>query len=95
MRNVTKGGYEKMKFTVKSLIEMLQDFPEDLEIITELSFLWNFPDSVRDKMGELSYEEYEVLTKNNADELLIFEGSWEKDNISDVEGILKEYYEAR
>ena len=84
-----------MKFTVKSLIEMLQDFPEDLEIITELSFLWNFPDSVRDKMGELPYEEYEVLTKNNADELLIFEGSWEKDNISDVEGILKEYYKAR
>lgn len=80
-----------MKFTVKSLIEMLSKFPEDLKIITELSFLWNYPDELRDNGMDIDSDEFRDLTMANATELLIFEGSWEKDNISDVDNILEEY----
>lgn len=83
-----------MKFTVGSLIKELEKFPEDLEIVTELSFLWNYPDSLMES-EDVGSDGFEDLSKANADELLIFEGSWEKDNISDVDNILEEYLQVR
>lgn len=85
-----------MKFTVDSLINELQKFPENLEIITELSFMWNFPESIREEYdGDINSEDFAEYSKSQANELLIFEGSWEKDNISDVDNILEEYLQVK
>ena len=85
-----------MKFTVDSLIDELQKFPKNLEIITELSFMWNFPDEIREEYeGDINSEDFAEYSKSQANELLIFEGSWEKDNISDVDNILEEYLQVR
>jgi hypothetical protein len=80
-----------MRFNVKGLMDMLSNFPSDLEIITELSFLWNYPDELREGVDDIDSEDFMKLSMSNATELLIFEGSWEKDNISDVDNVLEEY----
>lgn len=80
------------RFTVRELINLLEEFPEDLEILTELSFLWNYPNEFRENYeGDIFSEEFSKLSRGVATELLIFEGSWEEDNISDVDNILEEY----
>lgn len=79
------------KFTTTSLIKLLKEFPKDLPIETELSLLWNYPDELRKYYDKIPYDEYEELTIQKATDLCIFEGSWEKDNISDVDGKLKEF----
>lgn len=81
------------KYTTTSLIETLKEFPEDLPIETELALLWNYPDNLKTKMDTMSKEEFFTLTQENATDLCIFEGSWEKDNISDVDGKFKEFYQ--
>lgn len=80
------------KYTTTSLIEILEEFPEDLPIETELALLWNYPDDLRNEMGNMSNEEFLILTQENATDLCIFEGSWEKGNVSDVDGKFKEFY---
>ena len=80
------------KYTTTSLIETLKEFPEDLPIETELALLWNYPDKLKTKMDTMSKEEFIELTQENATDLCIFEGSWEKDNISDVDGKFEEFY---
>ena len=80
------------RFTVRELINLLEEFPEDLKILTELSFLWNYPDEFRENYkGDIFSDEFSKLSRGVATELLIFEGSWEKDNISDVDNMLEEY----
>ena len=69
-----------MYYTVGELIEELNKFPKDLEILTELSMMWNFPKEIKPKIDELGYDDYVELTQKEAYELLIFEGSWEKNN---------------
>lgn len=80
------------KYTTTSLIETLKEFPKDLPIETELALLWNYPDNLKTKMDTMSKEEFFTLTQENATDLCIFEGSWEKDNISDVDGKFEEFY---
>ena len=77
------------KYTTTSLIEVLKQFPDDLPIETELSLLWKYSDDLINK--NVSDEEFELSTKKNATALCIFEGSWEKDNISDVDNKLKDF----
>lgn len=80
------------KYTTTSLIETLKEFPKDLPIETELSLLWNYPDNLTNQKENMGNEEFFRLTQENATDLCIFEGSWEKDNISDVNGKFKEFY---
>ena len=49
-------------------------------------------DDLRNEMGNMSNEEFLILTQENATDLCIFEGSWEKGNVSDVDGKFKEFY---
>ena len=80
-----------MYYTVGELIEKLDKFPKDLKILTELSLMWNYPEELKDKINDMEYDEFEKLTQKRAYELLIFEGSWKKDNISDVDNLLEKY----
>ena len=82
-----------MYYTVGELIEELNKFPKDLEILTELSMMWNFPKEIKTKIDELDMDDYVRLTQKEAYELLIFEGSWEKDNISDVDGLFWKHFQ--
>lgn len=82
-----------MYYTVGELIEELNKFPKDLEILTELSMMWNFPKEIKTKIDELDYDDYVRLTQKEAYELLIFEGSWEKDNISDVDDLFWKHFQ--
>lgn len=84
-----------MKYTTTSLIEVLEKFPKDLPIETELSFMWNYPDEFRSSMEILSEEEFIELTQKNATNLCIFEGSWEKGNVSDVDGKFEKFQQMR
>lgn len=79
------------KYTVNDLIKELEKFPKNLPIETELAFMWNYPKELLDIYENYNDEEFILLTQNNATDLCIFEGSWEKDNISDVDGKLKEF----
>ena len=76
-----------MKFkTVGELINTLNKFPKETEIVTEIALLWTYPDSLKDLQKNMDSETYSNLTMNKAEFLGIFEGSWEKDNISNVDG---------
>lgn len=55
--------------------------------------MWNFPKEIKTKIDELGYDDYVRLTQKEAYELLIFEGSWEKDNISDVDGLFWKHFQ--
>ena len=79
-----------MKFEdVGELIEILNKFPKDTPLITESSLIWKYPDELKKLQDNMSFEEYSDLTMSKAYCLGIFEGSWEKDNISNVEGKLE------
>ena len=80
-----------MRVTVKELKEILDTFPETLTVSNEISLFWTFPDNLREKQEQLSEEDYLYLTRMNATELCLFEGSWEEDTIVDREEILKKY----
>lgn len=80
-----------MNLTVGELIDKLEDFPKDLEITTEICMLWNYPDELLHDSSDLRSDEFEKKSKSEAYELLIFEGSWESGNISDINGILKDH----
>lgn len=54
-----------MKWTTTSLIEELQKFPEDLEIITELSLLWNYPPEIMEG-NDISTDEFKEYSQNKA-----------------------------
>lgn len=84
-----------MKYTTTSLIRTLEKYPENLPIETELAFIFNYDsDKVLEEVSGKTYDNeeelYEVYEKH-ATELAIFEGSWEEDNISDLNNILPKY----
>lgn len=79
------------KFTTTSLISFLKQFPEDLPIETELAIMWNYPDELITDGVDTSSDEFAVKTMNNATDICIFEGNWEKGNVSDVDGKLEEF----
>lgn len=83
------------KYTTTSLIKELEKFPTDTPIETELAFIFNYDsDKVIEECSGKTYEtETELFEtyKKYATELAIFEGSWEKDNISDVNNIMPKY----
>ena len=78
------------KYTTTSLIEVLKHFLDDLPIETELSLLWKYPEDLIINKN-VSDEEFTLSTQKNATGLYIFEGSWEKDNISDVDSKLNDF----
>ncbi|MBQ2651917.1 MAG: hypothetical protein IJF83_00020 [Methanobrevibacter sp.] len=80
-----------MKYTVSEFIELLNKFPEDLPIETDLSLMWNYPEELKSKKDSMADEEFVRYTQENATDLCIFEGSWERGNISDVDGKLEKY----
>ena len=83
-----------MKYTVKSLINELKKFPEDLLIDTSLSMTYKFNDSCyefKELHDDLTDEDFEDYCKFNATDLAIFEGEWENDGISDLNNIMPKY----
>jgi len=74
-----------MKYTTTSLIEILKKFPENTPIDTELAFMWEFPEELNEIRNGYSEEYFRELTMQKVTRLCIFEGSWEKGNVSDVE----------
>ena len=80
-----------MKYTTTSLIKELEKFPEDLVIETELAMMWNYDDKYKEYMKSMSPELFKEFTQSVAIDLCIFEGSWEKGNVSDVDGIFKKF----
>ena len=80
-----------MNYTTSTLISLLEKFPQDLIISTELAFMWNYPDELLVEKDCMSDDEFKELTIKNATGLCIFEGSWEKGNVSDVDGKFEEF----
>jgi len=83
-----------MKYTVQELINVLQQFPPELEIKTELAFLMNYPDPIYEANKHKPTEELERIARASATELCIFEGNWET-GISDLNGDFEKYYKNR
>ena len=83
-----------MYYTVEELIRELNKFPKDLKIATDLSFMFNYPDSLYDakKVNNIKYIN---TLKKNATNLCIFEGSWDKDNIADVDNLIPKLLKIR
>ncbi|MBO6274243.1 MAG: hypothetical protein J6M91_01655 [Methanobrevibacter sp.] len=79
------------EFTTTSLIEFLLKFPKDLPIETELACMWNYPEEILEKMEDMSAEEFREFSMNKATDLCIFEGSWEKGNVSNVDGKFEKF----
>ena len=83
------------KYTTTSLIKKLEKFPANLPIETELACLFNYDsDKAIEETAGKEYDNEEELFDVHmkyATELAIFEGSWEEDNISDLEGIMPKY----
>lgn len=78
-----------MRYNVKELINILNKFPKDLKIETELALMWNYPDDILKYQDQMSAEEFRDFTINHATDLCIFEGDWEKGIVSDVDGVFK------
>lgn len=88
-------GNDMTKYTTTSLIKELEKFPEDLPIETELAMVYNYNDDkvIEETSGKTFKdmdEVYDIYSKH-ATELAIFEGSWEEDNISDLNNIMPKY----
>lgn len=79
-------GNDMTKYTTTSLIKELEKFPEDLPIETELAMVYNY-DSDKVLADQDVFDDY----AKHATELAIFEGSWEDDNISDLNNIMPKY----
>ena len=84
-----------MKYTVEELIRILSNFPSDLKIETELALMWNYPDEIKEFMDSMSEEDFLEYTMNQATDLCIFEGSWEKNNISNIDGKYEKFAKYR
>lgn len=88
-------GNDNTRYTVKSLIEELKGFPMDTPIETELAMVYQYDsDKVLEECSGKHYDTMEDvfdIYKKYATKLAIFEGSWEDDNISDLNNILPEY----
>lgn len=80
-----------VKHTTTSLIELLSKFPKNLPIETELALMWNYPEELLEGQDRNSKEFFD-LSIENATDLCIFEGSWDKGNVSDVDGKYKEFF---
>lgn len=70
-----------MRYTTTSLIEVLSKFPKDLEIDTELSFLFNYPKELDHLSDTMTRREFIDLARRKATKLCLFEGSWEDGTI--------------
>ena len=85
------------EYTTTSLIKELEKFPENLPIKTELAMIYNYDsDKVIEECSGKEYDNEEELFdqyRKYATELAIFEGSWEDDNISDLNNIMPKYVE--
>ena len=72
------------KYTTTSLIKVLEKFPEDLPIETELAMVYNYDDDkiIEETSGKTFKDEDEVydIYSKHATELAIFEGSWEEED---------------
>ena len=79
------------KYTTTSLIEELKKFPEDTPIKTDLAFIFNYNDMWDFFKDEMSDDEFLDFSKAKATDVAIFEGSWEEDNISDINNIMSNY----
>ena len=83
------------KYTTTSLIKELEKFPEDLPIETELAMVYKYDDDkVIEETSGKTYNDIKELCDDYAKyatELAIFEGSWEEDNISDLNNIMPKY----
>lgn len=79
------------KYTTTSLIEELKKFPEDTPIETDLAFIFNYNDMWDIFKDEMSDDEFLDFSKSKATDVAIFEGSWEEDNISDINNIMPNY----
>ena len=71
-----------MRYTTTSLIEVLSKFPKDLEIDTELSFLFNYPKELDHLSDTMTRREFIDLARRKATKLCLLEGSWEDGTIS-------------
>ena len=80
------------KYTTTSLIKELKKFPEDTPIETDLAFIFNYNNIWCDCFkNEMSDNEFLDFCKMTATDIAIFEGSWEEDNISDINNIMPNY----
>lgn len=80
-----------MKFkTIEDLIKLLEKFPKQAKLITELFLLWDYPDSLKEKKELFPVDVFNQMTMHNAYRVAIFEGSWSKNNVSNVDGCLEE-----
>lgn len=78
-------------YTTTSLIEELKKFPKDTPIKTDLAFIFNYDDMCDCFKNEMSDDEFLDFCKKMATDVAIFEGSWEEDNISDINNIMPNY----
>ena len=80
-----------MKFeTIEDLIGLLEKFPKHAKLMTELSLLWDYPDSLKEEKELFSEGVFNQMTMHEACRVAIFEGSWSKNNVSNVDGCLEE-----
>lgn len=83
--------------TVGELMDLLKDFPKDLKIANHICLYWFYPTELKEYECRMSPEDYEQLTREEAYDLCIFEGSWEDGSVVDSEDmmrqLLKKYYE--
>lgn len=79
------------KYTTTSLIKELKKFPKDTPIKTDLAFIFNYNDMCDFFKNEMSDDEFLDFCKKTATDVAIFEGSWEEDNISDINNIMPNY----
>ena len=83
------------EYTTTSLIKELEKFPEDTPIKTELAILFKYDsDKVLEECSGKTYEDLDDLWdsyKKYATKIVIFEGSLEDENVSDLNNILPEY----
>lgn len=80
------------KYTTTTLIEELQKYPENTPIRTELAFLYHYNDLCYFFREEDEFDEdFLNYCKSTASDLCIFEGSWEDDNLSDLNNLIPEY----
>ena len=81
------------KDTSTSLLKELLKFLKDTPIETELAFIYKFDDDCLKFQEKMSEEDFLNYCKQHANIIAIFEGSWEEDNISDLNNIMPKYVE--
>lgn len=80
------------KYTTTTLIKELQKYPENTPIRTELAFIYRYNDLCHlFREEDESDEDFLNYCKSTASDIAIFEGSWEDDNLSDLNNIIPEY----